>query len=190
MKYNMPSRRKAIMPFMTNETEKVCTKCKQSKSLEEFRFKREKKRPDGYYRPECKTCEKIAYQEYQKKKLDYFRQVNRKAYLKKVGALKRRSSLQMTDELRRQYALDKATRRATRAKQARVYWDKDLTDFIYMEAHSLRKLRNKVTNIEWHVDHVIPLKGKNICGLHVWNNFAVIPKVENLRKGNNHSVHD
>jgi hypothetical protein len=28
------------------------------------------------------------------------------------------------------------------------------------------------------------------CGLHGWNNFAVIPKVENLRKGNYHPVHD
>jgi hypothetical protein len=24
----------------------------------------------------------------------------------------------------------------------------------------------------------------------VWNNFAVIPKVDNLRKGNYHPVHD
>lgn len=96
----------------------------------------------------------------------------------------------MTDELRRQYALDKALKRATRTKHARVSWDKDLTDFIYMEAHSLRKLRNEFTNIEWHVDHIVPLKGHNVCGLHIWNNFAVIPKVNNLRKGNYYSIHD
>ena len=49
---------------------------------------------------------------------------------------------------------------------------------------------NKLTGIEWHVDHIIPLKGDVVCGLHVWNNFAVIPKVDNLRKGNYHPVHD
>lgn len=156
----------------------------------EFRFKKEKKRPEGYHRPECKLCEKLAYQDYQKRNSDYFKQANRKSYLKKVGTLKRRSPLQMTDEIRKQYALDKSIKRATRAKHARVTWDKDLTDFIYMEAHSLRRLRNKLTNIEWHVDHVTPLNGDNVCGLHVWNNFAVIPKVENLRKGNNHPIYD
>jgi hypothetical protein len=59
-----------------------------------------------------------------------------------------------------------------------------------MEAQNLRKMRNIYTKFEWHVDHIIPLKGNNVCGLHVWNNFAVIPKVDNLRKGNYHPVHD
>lgn len=95
----------------------------------------------------------------------------------------------MTEELRKQYYRDKATLRSTRAKQARVKWDKEFTDFVYMEAHLLRKSRNESTGIEWQVDHIIPLKGKFICGFHVWNNFAVIPKVENLRKGNYYSIH-
>ena len=120
----------------------------------------------------------------------YLFTANRAAYKKKVGELVRRSPLEMTDELRKEWARDKATKRATRAKQARVSWDKELTDFIYMEAHDLRKQRNQLTGFDWHVDHVIPLKGKTVCGLHVWNNFAVIPKVDNLRKGNYYSVHD
>ena len=45
-------------------------------------------------------------------------------------------------------------------------------------------------NTDSYVDHIIPLKGNAVCGLHVWNNFAVIPKVDNLRKGNYHPVHD
>ena len=175
------------MPYMTN---KICRCCGIEKDISSFRFKKETKRPNGFYLSTCKLCEKIKFQEYQKQNLKYFREVNRAAYKKKVGSFVRRSPLEMTDELRKEWQRNKSLKRASRAKQARVIWDKDFTDFVFMEAQNLRKMRNICTKFEWHVDHIIPLKGNNVCGLHVWNNFAVIPKVDNLRKGNYHPVHD
>ncbi len=40
------------------------------------------------------------------------------------------------------------------------------------------------TGIKHSVDHVIPLKGKTVCGLHVQTNLAVLPLLENIKKGN------
>lgn len=38
--------------------------------------------------------------------------------------------------------------------------------------------------ILYHVDHVIPLQGKTVSGLHVHYNLAVIPAIDNIKKGN------
>jgi len=60
--------------------------------------------------------------------------------------------------------------------------------FFMNEAYALSQLRTKMTGIQWHVDHIIPLRGKLISGLHVENNLQVITATENHKKNNSFVV--
>lgn len=42
----------------------------------------------------------------------------------------------------------------------------------------------RTTGFAWHVDHIVPLNSRLVCGLHTHENLQVIPGVLNLSKSN------
>lgn len=70
--------------------------------------------------------------------------------------------------------------RRARKKKAAVAWaDMDAIDAIYAKCQRI----SEETNIKHQVDHIVPLAGDNVCGLHVENNLQIITASENARKG-------
>ena len=74
--------------------------------------------------------------------------------------------------------------RRTKHKQATPKWltqeHKTQIKQFYLDA----MLVSKVTGIPYAVDHIIPLRGKLVSGLHVPWNLAVITREENSKKSN------
>lgn len=84
----------------------------------------------------------------------------------------------------KEYFLEKSARRRARKLQAVPPWvDEDHTKrirSIYLACRNVSERSGK----QHHVDHIVPLKGENVCGLHVWWNLRIVPAQENLSKGN------
>ena len=76
---------------------------------------------------------------------------------------------------------------AKRAKRVPA-WLTTEDKWMMCEAYKLAKLRTKMFGFVWEVDHVIPLRGKFVSGLHVLTNLQVIPKAENRKKSNNYVI--
>ena len=78
------------------------------------------------------------------------------------------------------YRIYNATRK-TRKQNATPRWiNNELINDIYRLANNL----TTITGVKHEVDHIIPLKNKNVCGLHVHENLRVITATENRKKHN------
>lgn len=72
-----------------------------------------------------------------------------------------------------------AKRRAFELKATPKWADHDAIGVVYLYAQVRREFGENV-----EVDHIVPLQGKTVCGLHVHDNLQVIPRFDNRSKSN------
>lgn len=192
---------------------KTCTKCGCTKPRELYAKSQIHK--DGV-RPNCKSCDAAYYAKNREEKLEAVRQyrasnkseINAARRLKHQPKLaqkqmalwanhdshvlvfrrKQRSDRCNDHRLRNKpYYAEAASKRRAVGRQAEPLWaDAALIKLLY----TTRQYMTEQTGFEWHVDHVVPLQGRNVCGLHVHNNLRVVPATVNLQKSNKFSTQE
>lgn len=143
---------------------KKCSKCKETKAISAFsNYKRAK---DGL-RSYCKECAS--------KYFKVWLENNKEHNIKRVAEFIKNNPDKNNAKA--------AKYRASKLKATPKWLTKSqLAEIanIYKQAKELEK----ETGLKHHVNHIIPLKGKNVCGLHTPWNLQILKAEENIRKSN------
>ena len=177
---------------------KHCTKCGVKKNL--FDFSKNAKTKDGLQH-HCKEC-KLAYQQANPRRsvsIKKYYEANREECIARTKKSQQKNREYYNGKMREWVLENKERYLQTR----RMYYAKNSA----AEIARVRRRNGKIKHGEWmmnqaelaevqglydfckifkgfEVDHIIPLNGKNVSGLHVLLNLQVLPISENRRKGN------
>lgn len=143
---------------------KLCSKCKEVRPTSDFYKDSSKK--DGF-RTTCKGCKAVVDRDYKQNNRDKVKERQSKYY-----------------EKNKELFFNHNSKRRAKSRNATPSWLSPAQKAHMKRTHKLRILVEEVTGVKYHVDHIVPLNGKNVCGLNVPWNLEVIQAKENLSKSN------
>ena len=165
-------------------SDRQCVSCKSEKfkaykQTEAYKFWKKEYRKTDLYKKSKASCDKT-YRDKNKEKISEYKSKYKKSKKGLEAAKRYRDGAtynSLSSILKR-----RASKRASEAKRrvcieselSKVFQDEILT--IYIEAQKLGP--------DYHVDHIVPINGKDICGLHVPWNLQIITAKENMKKSN------
>jgi hypothetical protein len=173
--------------------EKMCTRCKSNKHISFFGKNKTKK--DGH-QSQCKPCCKEIFNEWRikfgtsNKRVLEWQKANPEKHKAKNERYKT-ANIEKVRASKARWARDnpglvnaKTARRRAKILKASPPWLNESHQLNIKQYYNEANLLTVQTGTEHHVDHIVPLQGRNVCGLHVPWNLQVITAKENYRKSN------
>lgn len=164
---------------------KTCNKCKHDKPTDGFHKDTNKK--DGLCTI-CKICKIENSKAWYKNNTDRAKDLGKKSYERIKSDPKRYSNRLSYAKKWREKNLDKhaakESKRRARKLSATPVWLSRCHNAHIKRIFKLSKLMTEITGQPHEVDHIVPLQGRSICGLHVPWNLRVISASDNRSKGN------
>lgn len=156
-----------------------CPKCQIVKDIEQFSIDANRKGGRQCY---CRECQAKIYKSRKAKASEQ----RKKRYLENKEREKQKMR-SYYESNKSGYSARNANRRSMKLSASPPWLtqeDKEEMALLYVKSQQL----TDTTGENWHVDHIVPLQGKIVCGLHVPWNLQVITATENRAKNNRFEV--
>jgi 5-methylcytosine-specific restriction endonuclease McrA len=172
---------------------KACTKCLVEKPQESFS---PRKNRGLSYKSWCKSCESSAQSERNKLRMKTDPEFRSKSFERlaiwgkknktkrlAADAKNRRDKYATNPEYHSKAISHTAKRRAIQLKATPPWLSPEQEEAINKTYYKCSEL-SLTTGKNHDVDHIVPLQGKSVCGLHVPWNLQILTASENRSKGN------
>jgi len=160
-----------------------CRECRRSyyiNSLDVYRKKHKEKY--AKYSDEIRQRTKLYY----KRNSDKCRATSRLRYHNLPEESKSAVAIKaaLYDKLNPGKAQARVAMRRSKLRKAAPRWLTDAHKRQIAEFYNIAKQHNATAPNSVHVDHIIPIRGKSVCGLHVPWNLQILSAADNIRKNN------
>jgi len=148
-----------------------CNRCQELKTRQDFSPRKD--RPNGLHYS-CKTCLSAQAKDRRSRGLN----IPDQEIAKIRSRLWRKQNPSRRNALKAAY---KASKNKATPSWLNLSQKQQIVDF-----YELAKDCCLTTGLLYEVDHIVPLRGKDVCGLHVPWNLQVLPVDINRKKSNSH----
>ncbi len=173
------------------ELTKTCSKCGEIKSLDTFPIQK-----GGRYgrASMCKACKKEYDKKYSGRQKEWYK-TNKDTVLSRNIKRREEKASEIKEYFKRYRRINNGYINSLNALNK---VKKKLRTPAWLSQSDIEKIKAlyqssaRISNclkIEHHVDHIVPLQGKLVSGLHMFENLRIVPGKLNLQKGNKWQIY-